>query len=422
MEAGQRTVASRQSRHSFLRWEISLASWPRRLGAIALALIAAAAVETHVWGKAVAAWITRGKPVDPAVYERAIQYDPQNAAYHFRLAQLYNSTAFLDVARARAEYRTAVNLNPLRTSYWLEFSKFNEAEGDTEGARDAMQKALEADPQYAQTHWAAANLSIRQGDLTAADRHLRQTVDHDAAYTAQALDLAWRFYEDPEKVLATHIPDTKATNLTTLNYFIGAANDRGAALTWQRLRQFQTLPQERFSYVDYLISQGKVDAAWRVFVFPDNGSAFYNGGFETEALNGGFDWRVSSTYDASVRRDTSAAKEGLASLSVTFSGKENIDFGGQVWHWVPAAKGKAYELSFWMRTEGITTNEGMYVEIDGKTSEPQVGTTYWQQFRIPFTASADLVVTRIRRKPSLKFDNLLKGKVWLDGFTLAELR
>jgi hypothetical protein len=73
-----------------------------------------------------------------------------------------------------------------------------------------------------------------------------------------------------------------------------------------------------------------------------------------------------------------------------------------------------------MKTEAISTNEGMFVEVDGQTSEKQIGTTYWQKFTIPFMASADLATVRLRRVPSKKFDNMLKGKVWLDQFELVE--
>jgi hypothetical protein len=57
---------------------------------------------------------------------------------------------------------------------------------------------------------------------------------------------------------------------------------------------------------------------------------------------------------------------------------------------------------------------------DCQPSPKQTGTTYWQQFRIPFTAAADMVTVRLRRVPTDKFENLLKGKVWLDGFDLVQ--
>jgi hypothetical protein len=75
-----------------------------------------------------------------------------------------------------------------------------------------------------------------------------------------------------------------------------------------------------------------------------------------------------------------------------------------------------------MKTQAITTNEGMFVEVDGQASEKQIGTTKWTQFTIPFTANSDLVTIRLRRVPSKKFDNMLKGKVWLDSFGLAEVQ
>jgi hypothetical protein len=149
--------------------------------------------------------------------------------------------------------------------------------------------------------------------------------------------------------------------------------------------------------------------------------AFHNGSFESESLQGGFDWRISSSDDAEARRDTTVAKEGLTSLVVSFSGTQNIDYYG-VTHPLAVQKGRRYALTFWMKTEGISTNEGVYVEVDGQASEKQLGTTYWQQFTIPFTASADLVHVRLRRVPTNKFDNLLRGKVWLDAFDLAAIQ
>jgi hypothetical protein len=56
--------------------------------------------------------------------------------------------------------------------------------------------------------------------------------------------------------------------------------------------------------------------------------------------------------------------------------------------------------------------------VDGQASEKQLGTTYWKQFTIPFTANSGLVTVHLRRVPTKKFDNQLKGKVWVDAFEL----
>ena len=400
-------------------WEIHLNTRPRRVIAIIVVLLVSFTVFARTWPVFHAAWITRSGKLDPEIYERATNEDPFNADYHFALAQIYNySTQYVDIPRAREEYLAAVRLNPHRAAQWLELSKFYEQEKEFDDSRAAMKKALENDPNYALTHWAAANLYIRLGDLVAADGELRRTADLDVTYLSEVLDLVWRFYGDPVRIMETHVPNTRDANLTALNYFLGQKSEGGTTLAWNRLKAFETKPAERFGYMNYLLNMDKVHAAAAIFSFPGEPPAFYNGSFETETLNGGFDWRISSSENAEARRDTTVAKDGMASEVVIFAGKENVDYG-QVSHPLSVEKGKRYNLSFWMKTEGISTNEGMFVEVDGELSAKQIGTTYWQQFTIPFTASSDLVNMQLRRVPSKKFDNMLKGKVWLDAFELA---
>lgn len=394
----------------------------RKAAALLLLFAVSGVLVYRTWWVFLAAWITRNKEPDPAIYERAIRYDPANADYHFVLAQIYNYSAqYLDTERAGEEYNAAVRLNPNRAGHWEELARFYEQQQRLDDAREATRMALEKDPNFAQTHWVAANLYIRIGDLDAADRELRRAADLDTpGYLPQTLDLVWTFYEDPERIMSTHVPETREALLIALNYFVAKSSRLGADLAWNGLKQFETKPQDRFAFVDFLVGLGRTREAALVFAFPDTPQPFYNGSFEAETLNGGFDWRILSTDAAEARRDTSSAKEGTASFLVSFTGKENLDYA-QVSHWLAVERGRRYSLGFWMKTEAISTNEGVYVEVDGQSSEKQLGTTYWQQFRIPFTASADLVSVRLRRVPTSKFDNLLKGKVWLDGFDLAAL-
>ena len=401
------------------RWEIELNTWPRKIIAITLTLGICGFMFYQTWWLFLAAWITREGIPDPQIYERAIAYDPDNADYRFTLAQLYNySTQYLDLEKAREQYLAAVRLNPYRASHWLELSKFYEQDGDAEGARDAMAKGLEMDPNYAQTHWSAANLFIRLGDLSAADFELRRTADLDVSYLTQVLDLVWRFYEDPELIVATHVPNTKDANLSAMSYFIGQNSELGARLSWERLQTFNTTPQERFGYVNYLVNRGQPHEAHEVFSGSNELATVFNGGFETQPMNGGFDWRSSSWEHAEARRDTTQPQEGFASFLIEFSREENVNYS-HVWRWLPVEQGNDYELTFWMRTEAISTDEGVFLEVDGQRTEAPLGTTYWQEFTIPFRASSDLVTVRVRRNPSEKFDNLLGGKVWLDEFQLA---
>jgi hypothetical protein len=403
------------------KWEIELNTWPRKLIAIGLTLGVCGFMFYQTWWLFLAAWITRDGTPDPAIYERAIQYDPENADYRFTLAQIYNySTQYLDLEKAREQYEAAARLNPYRSAHWLELSKYYEQDGEADRAREAMLKALETDPNYAQTHWSAANLYLRLGDYEAADYQMRRAADLDVAYLTQVLDLVWRFYGDPELIMRTHVPNTKDANQIALGYFIGQDNAVGADLAWARLEGFRTEPPERFGYVEYLLRRGLPDDAYTVFghrMPAEDVAGVFNGGFETDPMNGGFDWQYSSTANEEVRRVTTEPKDGFGSLRIEFGGEANVNYQ-RVSHRLSVDAGQSYQLRFWMRTEGISTDQGVYVEIEGQRSDAPLGTAYWQEFVIPFTATSDLAVIRVRRSPSEKLDNQIEGTVWLDEFSL----
>ncbi len=396
-----------------------LSSWPRRAALAVPALALSAYAVSQAYGPFLAAWITRSESGDPAIYEQALRYDPDNADYHFSLAQIHHlSVPFRDVESAHEHYAAAAQLNRKRSGHWLWLSKLLEQQGEAASSRDAMAQALATDPNNAATHWAAANLYVRLGDLPAADAELARTADLDAGYFGQVLDLAWRLYEDPVAIMAVHVPETRMAHLTALRYFVNRESEAGAALAWERLRAFETESRERLAYVDYLIRLGRPHEAYGVFAAAaEQSGSVFNGGFEHDPINGGFDWRYSTGGPAAVLRDTTLAAEGLASLRLEFNGEENPDFSG-LWHWLVVDAGQRYEMTFSMRTEGLSTDEGVYVEVDGQRSEALVGTTYWKEFSIPFIASSDLVRVRVRRNPTQKFDNRFSGRVWLDDFQL----
>jgi tetratricopeptide (TPR) repeat protein len=400
-------------------WNIEINSWRRKIVAATLVLTTCGALAYNIGRQSLAAWITRNGALDPAIYERAVRYDPENAEYHFALGQIYSySTRYLDSGRARDAFETAVRLNPDRSVYWLELSKYYEHEGEVEHARRAMNMALQNDPNNARTHWAAANLYVRLEDTAAAGSEIRRTAQLDVLYLPQVLDLARRMDPDPAGILA-YVPNTSRANLAAVNFFVSRNDKEGADLAWQRLKSFETKTQERLKYVEYLVSIGKPREALDVFAPASSvAGAFFNAGFETEMMNGGFDWHFTSRPSAMASRDMSTAKEGRSSFLVGFDGTENVDYDG-LWHWLLLVRGKPYELRFWMKTEAISTDEGMFVEVDGHASEKQGGTTDWKEFVIPFIAASDVVKVRLRRLPSRGSDNLLLGKVWIDAFAVT---
>ena len=71
-------------------WEIQIHTWPRKIIAITIVLVTCGVLIYKTWWLFLAAWITRSgppygppaNPLPPAIYERAIRYDPKNADYY----------------------------------------------------------------------------------------------------------------------------------------------------------------------------------------------------------------------------------------------------------------------------------------------------------------------------------------------------
>lgn len=389
------------------------------LGVAALCLVAT----YRLIGPWRAAWITRVATGDPRVYEQAIALDPDNAEYHFLLAQIYYYSAeFFDRGRARLHFDSAIGLNPERSRYWLEASKFYEQEGEAASAQRAMQKALELDPNYAQTHWAAANLFLRQGDVERAEDALAASCRLDEGFVLESVDLAWRLHGDAGRIVRRILPGTSSAATIALGFFVAERQEPAAAEVWETLKLANLRLRDVLRYTEFLIEVGKPHQAHEVFVHPfgqGETAVPFNGSFETDPVNAGFDWRSSSIDHAEVRRDSTTAKDGMHSLMISFDGRGNPDFAN-VWQWLAVERGKAYELQLWMRTDSITSSEGVFVEVAGRASEKKSGTNFWEELRIPFHAPSDLVAVRVRREASQKLDSLIRGRVWVDHFVLIE--
>ena len=153
-----------------------------------------------------------------------------------------------------------------------------------------------------------------------------------------------------------------------------------------------------------------------------------NPGFEADFTGGPFDWRFSRQGPGwKAERVAGVAGEGAHSLSVTFDGKKNVSFS-HLTQIIPVEPGVSYRLTALWKGDGISTDQGPYLEIYGYDAKglhvkgPMLlGTKDWEKMGIEFTAPDDChgVVVRLRRVPSRKLDNRVEGTVWLDAFELA---
>ena len=95
---------------------------------------------------------------------------------------------------------------------------------------------------------------------------------------------------------------------------------------------------------------------------------------------------------------------------------------------VPVTPGRQYQLTYWWKSKGITTDQGPFVDIysyDTKGLELKgskaMGSRDWAQAALDFTAPANChaVVVQLRRNESLRFDSQIRGVLWVDDFALT---
>lgn len=158
--------------------------------------------------------------------------------------------------------------------------------------------------------------------------------------------------------------------------------------------------------------------------YPEKNPIF-NGNFERETTGSPFDWQIAPATGvaAAFERDPSG-KGRQRRLRLTFDGTQNVgDVGvAQQFYLVPGR----YAFRAKVRSEGLTTDQGVAVTLTARsahaaspsfdvTTDALRRTTDWVETRATFDVGGDgeLVTLRLTRKPSLKFDRLVRGTVWL---------
>jgi len=163
--------------------------------------------------------------------------------------------------------------------------------------------------------------------------------------------------------------------------------------------------------------------------FPDK-NLLYNGSFERELSGGALDWRILPSDEFETVRDKTFSKQGDWALVIRFQGAANVSYA-HIEQSAIVTPG-LHTLQAWIRTDGVTTDEGPRFQIVDAESPGRLdvrtnswtGTHDWillsQSFTVP--ASTHLIALRIVRQPSDAFDNRIKGTVWVDGVRLVQSR
>lgn len=380
----------------------------------------------------------------PEALARALRLEPGNAAYWHRAGLFYQfDFTRADIETAIAHLERAAELNPHEANYWLDLAAAHEAAGRIEPAREAFLRARQAYPISAEVGWKYGNFLLRQGELEAALAEIRRAVDTDPRLARLAVALCWRATGDAERVLGEALPQRREAYLAALSFLLSERQAEAALAAWTRLVALgPPVPlREVLPLVDVLMRGGGVDRARQVWLEalrmagedPEGKAAttlVWNGGFERDLVNGGFGWRTQPVSGAEVELDSQVYRSAPRALRIRFDGRTNVAFQ-HVFQYVAVEPGRRYRFEGYLRTEGVSTDSGIRFWIADAVDPRRldlvtpttgvVGSQPWSLEEAEFTAGPQTRLVRIalRRDPSRKLDNKLRGTVWVDDVSLT---
>ncbi|HEV2381480.1 MAG TPA: tetratricopeptide repeat protein [Terriglobia bacterium] len=373
--------------------------------------------------------------------ERAVALDPANAALENQLGlAVVTGPEDADPAASLRYFRRAVELSPDQAPYWADLGSACEATRDFACADQALARALRLAPMVPRLYWITANYHLRRSQPETALSLFRKLLELDPQYAQPTFDVCLRVLNDPALIERQVLPGGKnpALGLAYAEFLSAQGESAAARQAWadavRKGSRFQFSLVE--SYIERLIDSGQLEeaaSAWSdlerlgVIGQPDNGNLVFNGGFEREPLQSGFDWRDSVASYVAVDFAEPASSQGRRCLRLDFMGT-NADFE-PVFQWVEVSSHQRYLLTAEARSESISSDSGPRLRVVDAgcpacldaASDTVVGSTPWHRLSIEFETGSQtrLVKLSIWRPHSRTFPTEITGHFWLDAVRLT---
>ena len=379
----------------------------------------------------------------PDALLKAMTWDPANPVYPAALAHLvhlYGQNPDPDAVIRL--YQTAVRLSPFDAGYTADLAQANDWAGRTDVSLLLFQRAQQLFPNSPEINWKLANFYVRSRNNNDALPPLKKILSSNIIGKNQIFALCDHAGINSTTVLDKLLSPNIPAYFAYLNFEMQHGNFSAAQETWNRLLTFNSPfePKEAFAFLDTLTRAHELDRASQVWSslisrFPDRipspasaNSLITNGNLRADILDGAFDWRVFPVTGVAVNQDSAGPTADSRSLRIEFDGTQNLYYGS-VLQFVLAKPRTKYTFSAFTRSQAITTEAGVGVQIsDGYdpnkilgSTDPLIGTTPWSEQSFSFVTPPEtrLLIVRIVRSPSQKFDNKIAGAFWLSRVSLA---
>ena len=349
--------------------------------------------------------------------------------------QEYLRASVQQAPKTLAGFAEILRRDPASAFRWCDLAEAMVEPGRIESARYAINRAIELGPHSAPILLRAANFYFRIDDAARAVEFGRTILGQIPDYDAILFSDYDRFEVPVETVLDKGLPVDRRATRAYLSHLLGSTRltDSRIVWNWVRAHHFADDPLAS-SYVSFLVSNHAYETAaerWVDYLGSRRGdypqtNLLFNGDFESAPTGSLFDWQIGSTDGVRIARDGVSEHSGQYSVHLQFDGTTNVALD-QVSQSCVLSAG-TYTLQYFVKTEGITTNEGVRLRaLDPENpgllnvvTEPASGTSDWRRVEARFTITprTHLVRVQIVRLPSQKFDNKIAGSAWIDSVRL----
>ena len=368
---------------------------------------------------------------------------------HFSLATLSEKTFLAeDLALALREYETATALSPHDFRLWLALGRARERAGDAEGAEQAVRRAAELAPAYAQVRWTLGNILLRRGKPDQAFAEMRFAAEQNPEFAAPAVDAVIRFLEttDANEVLGK-TGDSPQIRAALVDALSREENFDAALRIWN-----QFSPEEKIRYktegdvlYNHLLQAKRFRAALAFSSQNPVGEGsgdekiavekISNGDFESDRISTGsaplpFAWTIGDGGEPQIGFDSAVRRGGARSLAFLFKSVSGQEFR-PVYQVVAVEPNARYRLEFYARTAGLKSTATMRWDIEdavdnrilASSSPVPAADTDWQKITVDFAAppKTEAVSIKLARVPCTQQPCSLIGRIWFDDFNLERI-
>ena len=352
-----------------------------------------------------------------------------------RVVQLLAEGPAQNLAAGQSILEGLVRTNASSADQWSSLGGVLATTGHPEKGEYCLLRAIQLAPNTAETWLSVANFYIDRKQFRSALPYLGRVLGatNRSETVFNAFDtMQLRFNEIMANGGIPERPGVAEAYFRHLLEIGDLANSR-EAWDWYKPRT----PDDRLAeaYTDFLLAKGHLNDAsevWRSQLGtrePDFGKTTFvlNGDFEHEPAGMLFDWRLAIDPHVGASRDKTVARSGGSSLRLEFDGKINTIYEGVSQRvFLPSG---AYRFEAFVRTAGITTDEGVGFRVRDAQSpsraiietERITGTNDWKKLegKVVVDSPVKWVEIQVIRRQSLRFDSLIAGTAWIDQVSLT---